>query len=123
MKILRILLVIFACSLLAFSEDDDEELDLKKFRQDLKTSFSPVMETMRAWQIAQLADAYSSESAEMKKLVPYLIHNLLKQEIDNLEGAEFEDQKMEEVRKKILIDLLEARKKYVDYSDITQLRD
>jgi len=123
MNILRIALLILAGSLLAFSEDADEKFDLKKFKQDIKNSFSPLMDTMRSQQVAQLADAYASETEEMKKLVPYLIYNLLKQEIENLEKTEFEDEEMEAVRKDTLIKLIEARKKYIDYADITKLSD
>lgn len=79
------------------------------------------MDTLRSQHVAQLADAYASESEEMKKLVPYLIYILLKQEIDNLEKTEFEDKGMDQVRKDTLVKLIEASKKYLDYSDITKL--
>jgi len=38
MKIMRVTLVLFASSLLAFSGGAEEELDLKEFKQDLKAS-------------------------------------------------------------------------------------
>lgn len=123
MNLLRIVLLVLAGSHWGFAEEDKGKFDLKEFQQEIKNSFSPLMDTLRSQQVAQLADAYASESEEMKKLVPYLIHGLLKQEIENLEKTEFEDKDMDQVRKDTLIKLIEARKKYIDYSDITKLSE
>jgi len=121
MKLLRIAILAFVGTHWGFSEEANGKFDLKKFQQEVKNSFSPLMDTLRSQHVAQLADAYASESEEMKKLVPYLIYILLKQEIDNLEKTEFEDKGMDQVRKDTLVKLIEASKKYLDYSDITKL--
>lgn len=115
---LRIIITFSLLGLLAFSDDTK---DIEEIRNEAQIASRPIMDTMRAELIAQLAKTQASDQEALKEMVPYLIYNILKLEINNLEQVKYECEEMEELRRQALEKLLESRKKYMDYADITKL--
>lgn len=105
----------------SLNAEENKSPSPKEVREETKALFSPLIDTMRAQQISHLAEIYSNENEEIRKLVPYLIFNLIKDEIDLLEQSSYDDTDLEKMRKETLEKLYESRKKYSEYADITKL--
>jgi len=117
---IRILTLISTLLLIANAEEQKQPTSVQEARQEMLEQFRPMLDTMRAKQLAQLATIYSDENEAMREMVPYLIFNMIKFEIENLERSSYDNADLETMRKDALEKLYEARKEYADYSDITK---
>lgn len=120
MKFLLTLVLYLTLSLYVNAEDSNEAPSLIEATEHIHEQFRPLSDVTRAQLIVQLAEAYGSEHDQMKKIVPYIIQALIKQEVSNLGFAKSGDKSLTAMRKEVIAKLRDQQKAYIEYDNMTK---